>query len=280
LAQRQSILRKMTFRLEMTCLSDKGKVRTQNEDAVGADQEFGIAVVADGIGGHRSGEVASRMAVDVVLTRLQTRMQKFLGGMEQPMPLQFAEQIVGEANLEIRAAAARRAERQGMGTTLALALFHGQRVALLHVGDSRIYRLRGGCLQVLTRDDSLLSDQVERGLIAAEDSRRSHNRHLVTQALGAADTVSVHLNEESVRAGDVFLLCTDGLSDLVETTDIELVVDALKTNLPLAASQLVQLACDNGGYDNVSVVLVRVHESADVGKGWFARLLARLTGGK
>ena len=270
----------MTFRLEMTCLSDKGKVRTQNEDAVGADQEFGIAVVADGIGGHRSGEVASRMAVDIVLTRLQTRMQKFLAGTEQPMPLQFAEQTVAEANLEIRAAAARRAERQGMGTTLALALFHGQRVALLHVGDSRIYRLRGGCLQALTRDDSLLSDQVERGLIAAEDSRRSHNRHLVTQALGAADALSVHLNEESVRAGDVFLLCTDGLSDLVETTDIELVVDALKTNLQLAASQLVQLACDNGGYDNVSVVLVRVHESADEGKGWFARLLARLTGGK
>lgn len=272
----------MTFRLEMTCLSDKGKVRAHNEDAVGTDHEFGIAAVADGIGGHRSGDVASRLAIDVVLKRLRIRMQKFLAGAEQPMPLQFAEQIVGEANLEIRAAAARHeAESQGMGTTLAVALFYGQRVALVHVGDSRIYRLRGGCLQVLTRDDTLLSDQVERGLIAAEDSRRSHNRHLVTQALGAADTVSVHLNEESVRAGDVFLLCTDGLSDLVETTDIELVVDSLKTNLPLAASQLVQLACDRGGYDNVSVALVRVHESADMGRqGWFSRLFSRLTGGK
>ena len=271
----------MTYRLEMTCLSDKGKVRAQNEDAVGVDPEFGIAVVADGIGGHRSGDVASRMAVDIVLKRLRSRMQKFLAGEEQPMPLQFAEQIVGEANLEIRAAAVRRAERQGMGTTLALALFYAQRVALVHVGDSRIYRLRGGSLQVLTRDDSLLSDQVELGLIAAEDTRRSHNRHLVTQALGAADTVSVHLNEESARPGDVFLLCTDGLNDLVEATDIELIIDLLKTNLPLAASQLVQLASDNGGYDNVSVVLVRVHESADKSRqGWFGRLLARLIGGK
>jgi PPM family protein phosphatase len=266
----------MTYRLEMNCLSDKGKVRAQNEDAVGADEEYGIAVVADGIGGHRSGDVASRMAVDILLKRLRAPMQKFKAGSAQPMPLQFAEQIIAEANQEILAAARRRAERDGMGTTLALALFYAQKVALLHIGDSRIYRLRGGALQALTRDDSLLSDQVEFGLIAAEDTRRSHNRHIVTQALGVADTVTVHLNEESVRPGDIFLLCTDGLSDLVEASDIELIVDSLKTNLSLAASQLVQLASDNGGYDNVSLVLVRVHDAASVRQGWFGRLLARL----
>jgi len=268
----------------MTSLSDIGKVRAQNEDAVAADGEFGIALVADGIGGHRSGEVASRMAVDIVLKRLRSRMQKFREGVQQPMPLQFAEQAVSEANRTIHAAAAKYPEREGMGTTVALALFHGQRVALLHVGDSRIYRLRDGSLQALTRDDSLLSDQVELGLIAAEDSRGSHNRHLVTQALGVAESVTIHLNEESVRSGDVFLLCTDGLSDLVEAADIELVIDSLKTNLPLAAAQLVQLAGDNGGYDNISVVLVRVHEGERAARGnWFARLFARLaslTGGK
>lgn len=268
----------------MASLSDTGKVRAHNEDAVAADGEFGIALVADGIGGHRSGEVASRMAVDIVLKRLRGRVQKFREGVQQPMPLQFAEQAVGDANRAIHAAAAQHPEREGMGTTLALALFHGQRAALLHVGDSRIYRLRDGSLQALTRDDSLLSDQVELGLIAAEDSRGSHNRHLVTQALGVGENVTIHLNEESVRSGDVFLLCTDGLSDLVEAADIELVIDSLKTNLPLAAAQLVQLAGDNGGYDNISVVLVRVHEGEPAARGnWLTRLFARLaslTGGK
>lgn len=267
-----------SYRLEVASLSDIGRVRAQNEDAVAADGEFGIAAVADGIGGHRSGEIASRMAVDILLDQLRSRVRKFRDGARQPMPLQFAEQIVGEANRAIHASAARHSEREGMGTTLALALFHGQRVALLHVGDSRIYRLRDGRLQALTRDDSLLSDQLERGLIAAEDSRGSHNRHLVTQALGVAETVSVHLNEESVRTGDVFLLCTDGLSDLVEVADIELIIDALKTRLSLAAGQLVQLANDNGGYDNISVVLVRVHEAEaqSARKGWIGRLFGRL----
>lgn len=271
-------------RLEAIGLTDIGRVRAHNEDAVAVDGELGIAMVADGIGGHRSGEIASRMAIDLIQKALRTRVQKFRAGARQAMPLQFAEQIVSEANQAIHAASTLRPEREGMGTTLALALFHGQRVALLHVGDSRIYRLRDGRLQALTRDDSLLSDQVELGLIAAEDSRGSHNRHLVTQALGVAESVTVHLNEESVRAGDVFLLCTDGLSDLVEVSDIELIIDSLKTNLPLAAGQLMQLANDNGGYDNISVVLVRVHPVQKRSRNWivrlFARLAASLRGGK
>lgn len=275
---RLRILEDNSYRLEVVSLSDIGRVRAQNEDAVATDGEFGIAAVADGIGGRRSGEIASRMVADIVLDKLRHQVRKFRDGTRQPMPLQFAEQIVGEANRAVHASAARHPEREGMGTTLALALFHGQRVALLHVGDSRIYRLRDGRLQALTRDDSLLSDQLERGLIAAEDSRGSHNRHLVTQALGVAETVSVRLNEESVRSGDVFLLCTDGLSDLVEAADIELIIDSLKTNLSLAAGQLVQLANDNGGYDNISVVLVRVleAEAQSARRGWIARLLGRL----
>lgn len=272
------MLEDSSCRLEAFGLTDIGRVRAHNEDAFAADGEFGIAMVADGIGGRRSGEVASRMAIDFAHKRLRQCVQKFRAGTRQPMPLQFAERIVNDANRAVHGAAARDPEREGMGTTLALALFHDQRVALLHVGDSRIYRLREGCLQALTRDDSLLSDQVEMGLIAAEDSRGSHNRHLVTQALGVAEKVSVHLNEESVRVGDVFLLCTDGLSDLVELSDIELIIDSLKTNLPLAASQLVQLANDNGGYDNISVVLVRVHPGEVRSRSWIARLFGGLAG--
>lgn len=264
--------------LEVASLSDRGRVRSLNEDAAAADREHGIAVVADGMGGHRSGDVASRMALDIVMERLPARVRQFRAGARRPMPLQFAEQVVGEANRAIHAAALEQTGCRGMGTTLALALFHGRRVALLHVGDSRIYRLRDGRLQLLTRDDSLLSDQVELGLIAAQEASDSRNRHLVTQALGIARNVPTHLHEEDVHSGDVFLLCTDGLSDIVDDSDIELIVDALKTNLALAASHLVQLANDNGGYDNITVALVRALEPAAGRPGWLGRLFGWLPG--
>lgn len=263
------------YRLEVASLSDTGRVRSFNEDVVAVDSKYGFAVVGDGMGGHRSGEVASRLALDMVVRRLRRKVRRFRAGVRRPLPLQFSEQIVSEANKAIRSAARRNAGYKGMGTTLALALFHGEYAALLHVGDSRIYRLRSGQLELMTRDDSLLCDQVELGLISAEDAGDSHNRHLVTQALGAGARVTVHRREDGVRCGDVFLLCTDGLSDLVKESDIELIVDSLKSNLSLAASHLVQLANDNGGYDNITVALVRVHESesADEQQGWASRLL-------
>lgn len=263
------------YRLELVSLSEAGRVRALNEDAVAVDSEYGIALVADGMGGHRAGDVASRMALDIVAPRLREKLQQFRAGVLQATPPQFAEKIIGEANTAIHVAAGQQTGCGGMGTTLALALFHGRQVALLHVGDSRIYRLRSGQLELLTRDDSLLHDQVELGLIAAEDAGDSHNRHLVTQALGAGPQVTVHVHEEALRSGDLFLLCTDGLSDLVDERDIELIVDSLKTNLPLAAQHLVQLANDNGGYDNITVALVRVldDEPPSAAKGWLARLL-------
>lgn len=277
---RSTTLNNPQYRLETASLSDTGRVRAINEDAVAVDADYGFAIVADGMGGHRAGEVASHLARDLLKERLPAKVQQFRAGARQPMPLQFAEQIIGEANRAIFATAQKQAGCAGMGTTVAVALFYGENVGLLHVGDSRIYRLRGGKLQLLTRDDSLLHDQVERGVIAVEDARESHNRHLVTQALGVAAGVTIHLQEENVQDGDVFLLCTDGLNDLVEDSDIELIVDSLKTNLPLAAGHLVQLANDHGGYDNVSVALIRIlageSSPSPDRQGWFARLFGWL----
>ncbi len=266
------------FPLAIVSLTDPGRVRTLNEDAVAIDEEFGFAMVADGVGGHRAGDVASRMATKIISERLRTKVNQFRAGARQPKPPHFAEQIIGEANLAIHSTASRQSGCSGMGTTLALALFYEHRVALLHVGDSRIYRLREGRLQLLTRDDSLLSDQVELGLISPENAGDSHNRHLVTQALGIGEAVPIHLKEEDLRQGDIFLLCTDGLNDLVEDSDIELIIESLQTNLALAAAHLVQLANDNGGYDNTSVALVRVghHPAGTDNRSWFARLFGWL----
>lgn len=264
--------------LDVASLSHPGRVRALNEDAVLVDREHGIAVLADGMGGHRAGEVASRMAVDIIAERLRTEVLKFRAGVLQPTPAKVAEQIINKANRAIFDAAGQGNGQQGMGTTLALVLFHDHRALLLHVGDSRIYRLHNGRLQLLTRDDSILLDQVELGLIAAKDAGESHNRHLVTQALGIGPRVQVHVNEEKACSGDLFLLCTDGLSDFVEDSEIELILESLKTNLPLAASHLVDLANDYGGYDNVTVALVRVRdEPVAVHRGWGQRLFGWLT---
>ena len=264
--------------LDVVCLSHPGRVRTLNEDAVIVDREHGIAVLADGMGGHRAGEVASRMAVDIVAERLRAGVLKLRAGTQQTKPAQVAEQIVEEANRAIFDAAGQQASQQGMGTTLAMALFHDHRALLLHVGDSRIYRLHNGRLHLLTRDDSILRDQVELGLITAGDAGESHNRHLVTQALGIGPCVQVHVAEEKACSGDLFLLCTDGLSDFVDDSEIELILDSLKTNLPLAASHLVDLANDYGGYDNVTVALVRVRDELVAGdSGWRQRLFGWLT---
>ncbi len=272
------------FHLELACLTEAGRVRARNEDVAAVDGDYGLAMVADGMGGHRSGEIASRMALDILMKRLRSKIKRFRVGVLQQTPVQFAEQIVNEANQAIHAAARQEARHQGMGTTVALAIFQGRHAVLAHVGDSRIYRLREGRLQLLTRDDSLLNDQVQMGLIAAEDAGGSHNRNMVTQALGIQEQVNIHLQELELLLGDVFLLCTDGLSDLVEESDIELIVDLLKTNLPMATSHLVQLANDNGGYDNIAVALVRVcapkpqPEPVAEQRGWLGRLFAWLSG--
>lgn len=262
--------------IEAAGLTDPGTVRQFNEDSIVFDADLGIMVLADGMGGHRAGEVASRMATESLRTALAGHMPA-IDANDDPAPSQLAVgQSIIRANDEIFAAAQKNPAYRGMGTTLVLAVFHGQRVLLAHVGDSRIYRLRYNRLQLLTRDDSLLRDQVELGLIDVADAGGSHNRNLVTRALGIASRVTPHLRDDEVLAGDVYLLCSDGLNDLVDDSDIELIINSLKSNLPLATHHLVQAAKDNGGHDNVSAILVRLHEAAaDDGRGGLLqRLLA------
>ena len=262
--------------IEAAGLTDAGTVRQFNEDSIVFDAGLGIMALADGMGGHRAGEVASRMATESLLAALRDQMP-VIDADDDPASSQLAVgQSIIRANEAIFAAAQSNPSYRGMGTTLVMAVFHGGRVLLAHVGDSRIYRLRYNRLQLLTRDDSLLRDQVDLGLIEVADAGGSHNRNLVTRALGIEAHVTPHLRDDEVLAGDVYLLCSDGLNDLVDDSDIELIMNSLKSNLPLATQHLVQAAKDNGGYDNVSAIRVRLHEAAatDVHGGWLRRLLA------
>jgi PPM family protein phosphatase len=254
--------------LEFVVLSDVGRVRTENEDAAVADARTGVAIVADGMGGHRGGRVASRLACNAILAGIGERNSR--AGVE---PVRRA---VDAANAAILAAAEQNPARHGMGTTLALVRFGTDHAVLAHVGDSRVYRLRAGKLSLLTRDDSLLSEQVDQGLISAGQSAASHNRHLITAALGLRQPLAVHIREEKIEVGDIFLVCSDGLHDMVGDDDTELILKSLHMNLPLAAHHLVQLANDHGGFDNISLVLARVTaEAAAPRGGWLGRLLRR-----
>lgn len=244
--------------LEVAALTDVGNVRQYNEDSIAVDVDLGLVALADGMGGHRAGEVASVMATETVIAGLKAAAPAFDTQDRDCEPLHALGKSINRANEAIHDAGRADPRYRGMGTTFAGAVFHDNRVTFAHVGDSRVYRVRDGTLALLTRDDSLLRDQVDLGVISAAEARHSHNRSLVTRALGIEARVSPHLAAEPALPGDVYLLCSDGLNDLVEDSDIELIVTGLAANLPLAAHHLVQAAKDNGGFDNVSVILARV----------------------
>jgi PPM family protein phosphatase len=261
--------------VEVAALTDVGNVRQYNEDSVAVDTDRGILALADGMGGHRAGEVASRMATEILMTGLAAAAGRFRPNARQHNPALAVAECIKRANRTIFETGRADPRYRGMGTTLALAIFYDDEVTLAHVGDSRVYRLRDGHLSLLTRDDSLLRDQVDLGVISAAEARQSHNRSLVTRALGVRESVSPHVQQEVARPGDIYLVCSDGLSDLVDDDDIGLILTSLDVNLPLAALHLVQAAKDNGGLDNVSVIVARVKAPFPASDaGWRARLRA------
>ena len=266
--------------LEMVARTDPGMIRSHNEDAIYADADLGVAILADGMGGYNAGEVASGLAT--------ARLAEDMAGVINSPGVQgqalndasiVEEHIVNEvkaANLAIFNAAQSCSQYTGMGTTLVMAWFYDNRMSVAHVGDSRLYRLRGECFEQLTRDHSLLQEQLDNGIITAEQARYAENRNLVTRALGVDPEVEVEVNDYDVRLGDIVLLCSDGLNDMVEDDDIAVTLQTMGSNLAFAADHLVHLSNANGGRDNVSVILVRVVGDYASPKGRWQRLLARL----
>ena len=263
--------------LEIATATHPGMVRSHNEDSIAADGEIGLAVLADGMGGYNAGEVASGIAVELIRTEMKKSLS---GGIPEASNGQGAEQLIvahaTRANEAIYHASQSQPQYSGMGTTLVVALWHDNQLSVGHVGDSRLYRLRGGALEQVTRDHSLLQEQIDSGMITKEQARHSQNKNLVTRAVGIDPEVETEVHTYPVQPGDIYLMCSDGLNDMVPDEDIQFTLASLAANLPLAAQQLVQQACDNGGRDNVSVILVRVVRdfSARTGlvdklKSWF-----------
>ena len=252
-------------KLEFAALTDTGRVRRQNEDAIAVNEACGLALLADGMGGHLAGEVASRMAVNIIGQALEDKLleyAKHAGSADVQAQLQqWMRDAIHLANTRILHAAQNTPGCRGMGTTLVLALHFDHTLAVAHVGDSRLYRLRGTTLQQLTRDHSVLQQEIAAGLITPEQAAISKKRNLITRALGAAPLLEVELHEHDFQSGDIALLCSDGLTDMVPEQQIADLLHANRSDLPQACAQLVACANARGGQDNVSVVLIKARDN-------------------
>ena len=266
--------------LDVANLSHAGMVRAHNEDTVFVDRA-GLAVLADGMGGYNAGEVASGIAVDVIKEGLLPELisGRDLAKVDVNSGLTHAalllQQQIAAANKGIYEAAQKRPECAGMGTTVVAAVFHGNRVSIAHIGDSRCYRLRGGRFEQLTRDHSLLQEQIDTGQITPDQARYSLNKNLVTRALGIEAIVPADISEFRVEADDIYLLCSDGLTDMVDTDVVHGIVDEQRDALEAAAVQLIDLANQNGGRDNVSVILAHVPAAFLPDGKWAQNYLAK-----
>jgi len=248
---------------------DTGRQRSNNEDAVALDPECGLAVLADGMGGYNAGEVASGMATSFIHTEFG-RWLRESGPQVPEQDLARAMDIcVDNANRAIFNAANADPRYSGMGTTLVVAAFRDAQVLVGHVGDSRAYRLRAGRLQQITRDHSLLQEQIDAGLISPEQAAFSTHKNLVTRAVGVEDTVMLETHLHEVMPGDLFLMCSDGLSDMLSDAAISQILSG-DPGLAEAAAALINAANEAGGKDNISVVLVRAPRSVPgAGRSWW-----------
>lgn len=243
--------------------SDVGRKRTENEDRFCLDPALGLYVVADGMGGHAAGEVASRLAVETI----QEWMEKYLSGTDAaivgPTPASaspeagFLVSSIHLANRVILNAAKQRREYAGMGTTVVAALAQGAKVVLAHVGDSRIYHIRDGKIAQVSRDHSFVQQQVDCGIMSEVEAHHSQYRHMITRALGLKDPVDVDVLEHPAQAGDTFLLCSDGLSDLLDDEEILATVHGHAADLDQACQVLVDRTNAKGGDDNVTVLVIQ-----------------------
>lgn len=253
--------------------TDPGRARENNEDSVAFDDATHLAVLADGMGGYNAGEIASGMATAFIKSEL-SRWLSQAGEQAQAEQVRRAIEIcVDNANRSIFNASNSNAQYSGMGTTLVVGVFRGRKLILGHIGDSRCYRLRSNTLLQITKDHSLLQEQIDAGLVTLEQAATSANKNLVTRALGVEAVVPLELNEYPVNAGDIYLMCSDGLSDMVDDAAIASILQK-GVSLESMANELVQAANENGGRDNISVLLTQAAGSPEK-RGLISRLLGK-----
>jgi serine/threonine protein phosphatase PrpC len=258
-------------------MSDPGLVRKNNEDAVDEDLSLGLVVLADGMGGHSAGEVASGIAVAGIIEHVHQewsqRVARFGSEGVYSAEAELLREALELANLTIFQAAQAQPQYAGMGTTAIACLLHDDRVHIAHVGDSRVYRMRDGVLEQITRDHSVIEELVTKAGYSREVAQEMVSRNQITRALGAQSDLEVDLIEELAEPGDLLLICSDGLSDMIDDNAIAHYLRDFGDHPDRAAAELIAAANGAGGRDNVSVVLIRINRTFSRGRKWFKRLL-------
>lgn len=254
----------------MNCVfvTDVGRVRSVNEDCTWVDQlesGYTLAIVADGMGGHQAGDIASRMAVDIITEDLGS----LPAGLSAEACGEELKKAILHANEAVFRKASKHVEYHSMGTTVVAGIFAGRDGVIAHIGDSRAYHFRHGQLVQLTDDHSLVNELLKNNQISAEEATMHPHRNVVTRALGTDEQVEVDLNRVSLEPGDILLLCSDGLSNYVTPEQMALTLGSEDLGLQGRADRLLQLALNAGGDDNISVALLEQHEDAGSGiKEW------------
>ncbi len=265
-------------KIQIINVSDVGKRRPHNEDSTLSDADEGLVILADGMGGYKAGEVASAIAVTSTHFEVIAGLGKIeRGKISDNSALSLESNVIKKAitlvNSEIYNAGQTDQNCQGMGTTIVVALFHNNKCTIGHVGDSRVYRKRGDVFTQVTKDHTLIQELIDRGMYTPEEAVKHAPKNLVTRAMGIDSQVDVDIGEENVEPGDIYMLCSDGLNDMVEDEEIHLTLSKYSANLAQAADQLVQLANSKGGKDNISIILVKVLEEFSSSNGGILKKL-------
>ncbi|MFS0839422.1 Stp1/IreP family PP2C-type Ser/Thr phosphatase [Paenibacillus sp. 1P03SA] len=239
--------------MKMVSVTDTGRVRSVNEDRAVIQHDvggFSLAIVADGMGGHQAGDVASQMTIDIIREELKS--------LSSAMTVEECELAVKEAirstNRKVFEYASAREELQGMGTTVVVLLASGQRAILGHIGDSRAYKINGPSILRLTEDHSLVNELLKNGQLTPDEAERHPRRNVLTRALGTEPDAQPDVRHLSLESGDILLLCSDGLSGMVDDQTILSIVRG-EAELEAIAQSLLQAALDAGGDDNITIIL-------------------------
>ncbi len=252
----------MTYALDFALRTHAGLVRPLNEDALGADPDAGLFILADGLGGYNAGEIASTMAVSTLLAELTAARDKARAENGSFDPRAALRESMVSMNSAIFRAALNSTAFEGMATTVVIAWLLDGKLWAAHAGDSRLYRFRGGQLEQLTRDHSFSQELLDAGMVTEEEARLLPAKNLVTRALGASAEVEPEIHEYDAQAGDLLVLCSDGLTEMVTHYEIGGLVAACAPDVQEAARRLVDMANEAGGRDNVSVIVVSLGEAA------------------
>lgn len=232
------------------CRSDRGKVRKKNEDSVFSDGELGLHLVADGVGGHPAGDEASKICVDAIAKSIKLLSFNETGDSENLVA------AIRDANDAIIKEGLGTPEKFGMATTVVALFLDGNKATYAHVGDSRLYRYRDGAFEQMTKDHSVLNEELSKRSMTPEEIANFPYKHRMTRAVGTNRNLEIDCAEEKLSVGDIFLLCTDGLTNMLDDNDIKQAIVTNKGNIAATGEYLVDEANRRGGKDNITIVLV------------------------